>query len=212
MIVPFDQPPLDPSSPQAQQWARDELAHGRYDTSVPWWRRLTEWLLSQTGGGHSAGVPSWMVPVVVVVVLAAVALIVALVLRREGRATRTRGARSAGLAEEGLRADDYRRRARAAAGQGDWDAVLLDSYRAVAASAVERTLLDELPGRTAHEAAVALGPLFPEHRDALEATAAAFDAVRYGHLSATSDQARRAADLDETVLRSRPRLPSVTAR
>ncbi len=87
MIVPFDQPPLDPSSPQAQQWARDELAHGRYDTSVPWWRQLIEWLLSHTSGGPSAGLPSWMVPLVVVVVLAAVGLVVALVLRREGRAT-----------------------------------------------------------------------------------------------------------------------------
>jgi hypothetical protein len=212
MIAPFDQPPLDPSSPQAQQWARDELAHGRYDTSVPWWQQLLDWLSSHTTGGHTAGMPAWVASLVVVLVLAAVGLIVALVVRREGRAAGTRGARSAGLAEEGLSADDYRRRARAAAGQGDWDAMLLDSYRAVAAAAVERTLLDELPGRTAHEAAVALGPLFPEHRDALEATATAFDAVRYGHLSATPDQARRAAELDEAVLRSRPQLPSGAAR
>ncbi|MGZ4783967.1 MAG: DUF4129 domain-containing protein [Oryzihumus sp.] len=212
MIVPFDQPPLDPSSPQAQQWARDELTHGRYDTSVPWWRQLLDWLTSHTAGGHTTGMPAWAAPLVVVLVLAAVGLIVALVLRREGGRRRTRGARSAGLSEEGLRADDYRRRARAAEALGDWDAVLLDSYRAVAAAAVERTLLDELPGRTAHEAAVALGPLFPEHRDALEATAAAFDAVRYGHLSASSDQARRAAELDQAVLRSRPQLPAGGAR
>lgn len=212
MTTPFDQPPLDPSSSQAQQWARDELAHGRYDTSLPWWQRLVDWLLNQTGGGHSSGLPGWMAPLVVILVLAAVALIVALVLRREGSRTGTRGVRTAGLSEEGLSADDYRRRARTAAGRGDWDAVLLDSYRAVAASAVERTLLDELPGRTAHEAAVALGPLFPEQRDALETTAAAFDAVRYGHLSATPDQARRAAELDEAVLRTRPHLPSAAVR
>lgn len=212
MTVPFDQLPLDPSSPEAQQWARDELAHGRYDTSVPWWRQLLEWLLHHAGGTTTAGPPGWVIPLVLLVVAGAIAVVVAHLLRREGGAHTTHRRHRAGLAEEGLSAEGYRQRARAAAHQGDWDAVLLDSYRALAASAVERTLLDELPGRTAHEAAVALAPLFPEHRAALEMTAMAFDAVRYGHLSATPDQAHQAAELDTSVLHSRPELPTASAR
>lgn len=208
MTVLFDQPPLEPSSPQAQQWAREELAHGRYHTEVPWWRQLLEWLLSHTGGPTGAALPGWVVPLVLLVVAGVIAVVVAHVLRREG-APRTTGGAHSGLSEEGLSADAYRRRATLAAETGDWDAALLDSYRAVAASAVERTLLDELPGRTAHEAAVALAPLFPEHRAVLETIAATFDAVRYGHLSATPDQAHLAAQLDSSLLRSRPQLATL---
>lgn len=210
--MPFDQPPLGPSSPEAQQWARDELAHGRYDTSVPWWRQLLEWLLHHTGGTSTAGPPGWVIPLVLLLVAGAIGVVVAHLLRREGGADRTSRRHRAGLADEGLSADGYRQRAKAAAHQGDWDAVLLDSYRALAASAVERTLLDELPGRTAHEAAVALAPLFLEHRATLEVTAMAFDAVRYGHLSATPDQARQAAELDTALLHSRPEIATATAR
>ena len=54
---------------------------------------------------------------------------------------------------------------RAAAGRaleaGDADTAVLEAYRALTRSAIERTLLDDLPGRTAHEVAVALGPVFP---------------------------------------------------
>ena len=210
MSVAFDQPPLDPSSPEAQQWLHDELARGGYVTGAPWWQRFLEWLMRLSSGPSGGGLPSWMVVAVVVLVLALVAVVVLRLVRPEAHlGASTRVGRS--LDDEGLSAEDYRSRAARSLEHRDWDAVLLDSYRALAASAVERTLLAELPGRTAHEVAVALEPVFPGHRMPLTATAAVFDAVRYGHRAASSQQARDAAELDQLLLRTAPVLSPVVA-
>ena len=150
-------------------------------------------------------IPAWGAALVVVVLLAVVALVVARLLRAEP-STRGGRARKAVLDDEGLSAADYQARAAAARSRGDWDAVLLDSYRALAASAVERTLLTDLPGRTAHEVALALEPLFPAHASPLAASATEFDAVRYGHRRTTQARAVAAADLDTALLASRPTL------
>ena len=199
----FDRPPLDPSSSEAQQWVRDELARGGYDTAPSWWQRFVEWLMRVLNGPQGAGLPSWVVAAVVVLLAAVVAVVVLRLVRPEARLNPSTGAGPA-LDDEGLSAEDYRRRAAQSDQRQDWDAMLLDSYRALAASAVERTLLAELPGRTAHEVAVALEPVFPDHRAALAITAGAFDAVRYGRRAATRQQARDAAELDEVLLRTRP--------
>ncbi len=200
-----DAPPLDPSSEQAQEWVREELARGGYTTDVSWWQRFVEWLRGLLQGPAGPGLPPWVVVLGILVVLAVVALVVLVVVRSESRAG-TRPAGATGLDDEGLGAAGYRRRAEVAATRQDWDALLLDSYRALAASAVERTLLVELPGRTAHEAAMELGAVFPGHGDALATAANSFDDVRYGHRAATEAGARAVADLDATLLRARPRL------
>jgi hypothetical protein len=210
MTLPFDGPPLDPSSPTAQQWLRDELGHGVHLTQPSWLQRLMEWLwglLRKLGSPSAAGLPGWVVGIGVLVLVAAVVLVVVRLVRPEARTrpSRARGT-SGSVDDEGLSAADYRSRAALAVARGDWDAVLLDRYRALAASAVERTLLSELPGRTAHEVAVALAPVFPDHRVPLAAAAAAFDAVRYGHERATSTQAHDTTELDDALLRTRPRL------
>ncbi|QGN56618.1 DUF4129 domain-containing protein [Nostocoides sp. HKS02] len=210
MTFPFDGPPLDPSSPTAQQWLRDEFAHGSYTTQPSWFQRLVEWIANLLGrfGGHGpGGFPAWVAGVVALVFVAVAVLVVSRLVRPEARAlSRTRRATAGTMDDEGLSAADYRGRAALALARADWDAVLLDRYRALAASAVERTLLGELPGRTAHEVAVALAPVFPDHRAPLAAAAAAFDAVRYGHERATSRQAHDAAELDDALLRTRPRI------
>lgn len=108
-----------------------------------------------------------------------------------------------------LPAAAYRDRARAALRTGDHDTALLDGYRAVAASADERTLLDAAPGRTAHEVAVALAAIFPSSAVALSGTADRFDAVRYGDHRATAEQARDALALDDQLLATRPDLDVV---
>ena len=209
--APVDGPPLDPSSPEARQWVLDELAKGRYTTEPSPWQRFVEWL-QELFSGHpgSALLPSWGVVVVVVVLLAVVALVVLRLVRAEPSTRRGRD-RSV-LDDEGLSAADYRARARDARSRGDWDAVLLDSYRALATSAVERTLLTDLPGRTAHEVAVALGPVFPRHADSLAASAAEFDAVRYGHTHTTQALATATAELDTALLAARPTLGELVGR
>jgi hypothetical protein len=209
--TPFDGPPLDPSSAQAQQWVRDELAKGRYHTEPSLLQRFLDWLRALFD--HSLGLgqlPSWAVLLVVVVILAVLVLVVLRLVRPEA-VTRRRSGPAAPVDEEGLSAADYRVRARGSADRGDWDAVLLDAYRALAASAVERTLLTELPGRTAHEVAISLTVVFPEHVDALESAAAAFDDVRYGHREATRARAIATTELDAELFRTRPVLGTLVA-
>lgn len=210
MVSWLDQPPLDPSSEQARQWVRDELARGSYQTEPSLFQRFVEWLLSHLQPGSGSGVSPW-VAILVVLVVIGLAVLVVLFVRREPAPDR--GERVGGAVDdEGLTARDYRRRADAAAAQGDWDTVVVDRYRAVAAAAVERALLTELPGRTADEVAIALGPIFPVHRDALGTAAAVFDEVRYGHLHASRSQADALAALDQTLASTKPRLEPVPSR
>jgi Domain of unknown function (DUF4129) len=204
MSLPLDAPPLDPSSPVATQWVRDELAHGHYLTNPPWWQRLVEWLRGLLDSAPQAGLPRWVGVAVLLLVAALAAAVVARVLRPEGRTSRRTGERSAAVDDEGLSAADYRRRAQRAAARGDWDDLLLDSYRAIAASAVERTLLVGLPGRTAREVAVALTPVFPAQGSQLAEAARHFDEVRYGHRAPTSEQAQAVQGLDADLARTRP--------
>ena len=212
LTAPFDGPPLDPSSPEAQQWVRDELANGQYLTEPSWWQRLLEWLSRLFGGESGPGLlPSWVVVLVVAALLAVVALVVVRLVRPES-VTRRRTSTAAPVDDEGLSAADYRRRAHASRDRGDWDAALLDAYRALAASAVERTLLTELPGRTAHEVAVSLAPVFPDHAEALASAASSFDDVRYGHRRTTKTQAMATTELDTELLRTKPRLGHLVAR
>lgn len=206
LTAPFEGPPLDPSSPEAQQWVRDELASGQYLTDPSWWQRFVEWLMEHVRGGWGIGPwlpPAWTVVLVVAVLLGVVALVVLRLVRPEAVTRRRTSATP--VDDEGLSAADYRTRARSATARGDWDAVLLDSYRALTASAVERTLLTELPGRTAHEVAVALAPVFPDHADALTSAASSFDDVRYGHRTTTPAQASATTVLDAALLRTKPR-------
>lgn len=211
LTAPFDAPPLDPSSPEAQQWLRDELANGRYLTEPSLWQRFVEWLSTLFAGTSGPGLlPSWGVVLVVVVLLAVIVLVVLRLVRPEA-VTRRRGGETAPVDDEGLSAADYRIRARASADRGDWDAVLLDGYRALAASAVERTLLTELPGRTAHEVALALALVFPDQADALATAASSFDDVRYGHRRTTRTQAVTTTELDAVLLRTRPPLGHLVA-
>lgn len=200
----FDGPPLDPSSPEARQWVQDELAKGHYTTQPSPLQRFLDWLWSHLSGGTGGGLlPPWAIGLLVLAVLAVVALVIALRLRAEPAAGGGRSRRSV-VDDEGLTATDYRARAAAARSQGDWDTVLLDSYRALAAAAVERTLLTDLPGRTAHEVAVALEAAFPDHAAALATSATEFDAVRYGHRHTTQAHATAVADLDTALLSTRP--------
>lgn len=211
LSVPVDGPPLDPSSPEARQWVLDELAKGGYQTEPSPVQRFLSWLFDLLFSQHGSGLlPSWGAILVVAVALAVVALVVIHLVRREPTTGRGRPG-GAVLDDDGLSAADYRVRARDAKARGDWDAVLLDSYRALAASAVERTLLTDLPGRTAHEVALALAPVFPAQASALAASATEFDAVRYGHRRTTEAKAMDTADLDAVLGSTRPQLDQLVS-
>ena len=60
------------------------------------------------------------------------------------------------------------------------------------------------------EIARLLGPVFPDHRDALETAARSFDRVRYGREHVGPDVAGSVLDLDARLSRTRPELPRET--
>jgi hypothetical protein len=150
--------------------------------------------------------PAWASWAALALVLAAVAAVLSFAARDRWRQGRLTTADGRGVFEEGgrLSAAAYRDRARAALRVGEHDAALLDAYRAVAAAAAERVLLDAAPGRTAHEVAVALAVVFPSHAAELTRAADAFDAVRYGGHHVDADRAGAVLTLDERLAAARP--------
>ena len=196
------EPPLDPTSPEARQWLEDELRKGIYREQEGLLSRLWGWLRDLLLGAGGGGLPAWTAWLAVLVAVAVVALVVLRSLRAERRMTRPP---AEGVLDGPSRtAGQHRSDAGRALAVGDADTALLEAYRAIARSAVERTLLDDLPGRTAHEVAVALGPVFPASTRALADAADAFDAVRYGRRAAGLDTARAVLDLDATLAAARP--------
>jgi hypothetical protein len=210
LLTGADSPPLDPGSAQAREWLLSELSKGRYHTQPSLLERITDWLASLFNGGSGTGpaLPSVAVWVVLALLLVLVGVVLARVMRREAHTRPDRA--DAVLEEPGMTAAAYRRRAQEALAREDWDATLLDSYRAIAAASVERTILDDLPGRTADEVALELAPVFPPESGALRAAAVAFDKVRYGHLAAGEPEARDVAALEDRVARMRPVLPELS--
>lgn len=207
MTFPFvrlEAPPLDPSRDEGRRLLEDELSKPRYAVEPSLWDRFREWLLGlfDTTG---PGLPSWVFVFVLIAAVAVLALVLGLLLRPEARAKRS-GTDRGVLDERGVDAAAYRRRAQSAVREGDWGTVVLDGYRAIVAASVERTVLDELPGRTAQEASIELSRAFPGERDSLRTGADRFDAVRYGHDRASEGDARAVLALDERLTRARPEL------
>ena len=207
-------PPLDPDRDEARRWFQEELARGDYQLQESWVSRAWRWFTDLFSGFGGVGpLPGWVTWVLLALVLIAVLAVLAFASRdrwRTGRLAR-RGAPGAVL-EGGVRAAaEHRTDAASALGSGDHDRAVLEAYRAVAVGAVERTLLDDRPGRTAHELAVGLAPVFPTEADGLLTAADVFDAVRYGDHRATADQARLVVDLDARLDAARPALEEVAS-
>lgn len=204
-MTPSDAP-LDPSSDEARRWLEEELTSPRYRAQPSLLERLREFLEDLLNSSPTGGLPSFVVPIAVGLVLAVVGLVLWRVLRRE--VGRTGDGAGAGVLDvPDVPAARLRASARAALARGDWDAAVLDGVRAVAKAAVERVVLDDAPGRTAHEVALALTTPFPGEDAALLAAADAFDAVRYGHRRAAEDTARAVLALDDRLAAARPARP-----
>ncbi|WP_406831922.1 DUF4129 domain-containing protein [Pedococcus sp. KACC 23699] len=205
---------LEPGNDEARRWLRDELAKPAYrDTRDPLQRAMDaigRWLSDLLNGMHG---PSNPLPtaVAVLVTLALVALVVH-TLRFVRRTRRGPGeGASAVLGDERLTAAQYRTRAEQALDDGRYADCVLDALRAVAAGAVERTLLEDVPSLTAHEIATRLESPFPGQAQDLRAAANRFDAVAYGGQEATRSDAERLLALDRTIATARPVRPQVTA-
>ena len=98
-----------------------------------------------------------------------------------------------------LSAAELRARAERALAEGRNEEAVVEGFRALAVRQVERGRLDDLPGATAHEVAIALAVEHPLARDRVDGTAALFDAVLYGDRPASSAQATSVLELDDQL-------------
>lgn len=210
MLPHADSPPLDPSSGQARRWLADELSKGEYETQENPVRRAVraaiEWFQGLFDGAAGDTISAWWAAVIVLAIAVVIGLAVwAMVRLQPGRRageTTPRGV----FDEAGITAAQYRQRALAAHAAGDFSAAVLDAYRAVVAGAVERFILDDVPGATARELAVALGAPFPDDAHALRDAALAFGAVRYGDGHPDAGTADAVLALEQRLATALPRL------
>ncbi|MDO5503958.1 MAG: DUF4129 domain-containing protein [Actinomycetia bacterium] len=199
--------PLDPSSGEARRWLDDELASG-YGTSESLLRVLlrqaVDWFFELFEGGRGTAISRWWMVLFIAIALVLLALVAWALLRLQPR-RRAAAARASGVFdEEGVSAQEYRRRAEAARAAGDHATAVVDGYRALAAGAVERFILDDLPGATAVEIAQALGSVFPSEWSALSTSSALFGAVRYGQQRVGADDADLVLGLERRLRDAEP--------
>lgn len=200
---------LDPDRDEAQRLLSEELAHPDYHRPESLVERAVNWVADLLGDLLGtlglAGGPDRTAAVVLGIVLLAAALTAWLAVRGQLRSRALARVPGGGVLEDpALTAADYRARAQEAADRGDWDGVLLDSYRALAADAGERALLPPSPGLTAHEVAALLAGSFPDHAGRLRRAGDRFDAVRYGGQRAGQDAAEEVRDLQAELAGLRP--------
>jgi hypothetical protein len=202
---------LEPTPPQAREWLKQELQGSDYqsswlDSAIRW---VTDQLSSLVDGIRSLAGVSPFITVLLAVVMIALLVWVLPRVRREPVAAAPEGAV---LKDLTITARLYRDRAAQALRAGRYDDAVLDGFRAIAKDMSDRRVLDDAPGRTAHEVSLAVAPAFPDHADRLARAADLFDSVRYGHRRASADQAGRIHQLDAGLATTRPHLAASPPR
>jgi hypothetical protein len=196
---------LDPGPAEARKWLSDELQGSDYHS--PWVESSLRWIVDQLtklldGANRLAnGGLSLVVTVLVALVTTALLVWVLPRVRREPVVGHQDGAV---IVDPTVTASTYRDLAARALADGRYDAAVLEGFRAIAKDMSDRTLLDDAPGRTAHEVSLELSRPFPDFAGRLAQAANLFDAVRYGHRSATKDGAAQVLRLDSELAKARP--------
>ncbi len=190
------EPPLAPTPDEARTTLRRELVDPQYyDQDLL--QRVLDWLQRRIDGtvegASSLPALTWLaVTLIVVGLLVALGLL----LSRARRGARRADATRAVLTREAVTAAELRSRAEQALAEERFGDAVVDGFRAVAVSQVERGRLDDAPGSTAHEVAVALETQYPLAADAVEDAARLFDAVMYGDRPAVRADAEAVLALD----------------
>lgn len=197
---------IKPGPGPARSWVEQELSRREYHQSLV--EQLLGWLqeLWERLQG-SALDASPLSTGAAVLALAVVAVLAGLLVSRARREPSRQVSRDGVLGPGTVSAERHREAALAALAGGSFGEAVVEAFRAVAARAVERGLLQERPGLTAHELAEALAPVFPVHAPALRGAATRFDLVFYGGEQSSEADARTVLDLDEALRRTRPATP-----
>lgn len=195
---------LNPAPAEARSWLRQELHGSGYQGS--WFDSVSRWISDQLqklidGAGNLPGISPVVTALIAVIVIGLLVWILPKV-RREPVAA---ASDNAVLDDLTITAGRYRELAGQALRDERYDDAVLDGFRAIAREMSDRTLLDDAPGRTAHEVSLALATPFPDHGDRIAGAADLFDAVRYGHHRANAHQAGQIRQLDAELATTRPR-------
>ena len=202
-----DSIPVDPSSPEAKQWLREELAKAPYQAAKPTWfdrasQAFVEWLTSLKLPS-SDQIGPWL-PVIITVLVAAVAVTAFLIFGLPRLNRRSTPAAALFGEDDHRSAEAIRRSALAAAAAGGWNRACEEMFRAITRGLFERTIVQLAPGTTAHDVAAAAATSFPDHRVQLGTAAATFDSVRYLGAPGTEAGFRSLAELERTLRAERP--------
>jgi hypothetical protein len=200
-------PALAPDADEARRLLDQELAKPAYVEAQPtiFERIIGEFLrgiarLFDGIGSLGAG------PGTLVVALGAALIItVAILLVRPRLNARGRRQEPAVFDDDVRRsAEQHRGRAAACAGDGDWNGAVAELLRAVIRTAEERLVIDERPGRTATEAALQLGAVFPPVSGDAAWLADLFNETHYGSGVATREDYGRAVGIDARLSSEQP--------
>lgn len=196
---------LSPTPPQARAWLTQELAGANYQS--PWLDSAGRWMAEQlnnllSGARRLTGLS----PLITVLIALVVMALLTWVLPKVGRQRLAPGSSDGVLEDKTVTAGHYRDLAARACADRRYDDAVLDGFRAIAKDMSDRTLLEDTPGRTAHEISMALAAPFAAHAERLAGAADLFDAVRYGHRHASAGQARQIQALDAELATTGPLL------
>jgi len=200
-MIPLDAP-IAVGAEEAQRQLQTELAKPEYADVQYWWsdlwQRLWDWLNNLPT--HSTANPQMLV-VVAVVVVAVLAGVVLLAgpLRNDRRVVA-----AAMFADDAATADQLRDDAARLGQQGQWTQATIQRFRALVRALAQRTVIDESPGMTAHEAVERARDKLPDYAVALGRAADVFDGLAYGHRTGTREHYEQMTALDEDIQRARP--------
>ncbi|MEE6273431.1 DUF4129 domain-containing protein [Georgenia wangjunii] len=197
--------PVTPDAEEARRWAADELARSVYDTDPGLLARAWEWFVTQLDRllRLEASTPPNLVPLVVVI---GVAVLLGLALYLGGPVRRRRRAPATSFAvfDDERSSTDLTAAADRAAGEGDWALAVLMRFRAIVRSLDERTVLEDRPGLTAHEASTLAAARLPGVAGGLTAAGRLFDDVCYGSARPGPEEDAELRTLARAVAAARP--------
>jgi len=201
--------PVQPGADEARAWLENELNDPVYHRSPSLLQRLLDWLAGLFRDAPALALPPRTAVLVVVGALVVVAAVAWWVAGPVRRATRRASAGAVMVDGEQRSAAELRAAADAAAADGAWDLAVADRFRAVVRALEERALLDERPGRTAHEVVILAARRLPARTEDLRGAGTLFDDVVYGGVRAGEQDDAWLRSVDARVAAERPVGPDV---
>lgn len=202
--------PVVPDAETARRWAFDELADPAYHQGESLLSSFLRWLEGLFTLPEGLGGLTLPGPVALLVIAGVVVLLVVVTLLVIGPVRRSRRAASGAVldVEDTRGSAELRAAAERAEVATDWDTAVLERFRAIARALEERVVLDERPGRTAHEVALDAAAALPDQLAALTHASDVFDGVCYGGRRATQADAAALRRLDDDIRATRLRRTS----